>query len=123
MGEELSGKENEALPTQCSMLAVFPEDTQVPLLVVQTLWQLDEVETLSESALRTVARGVRVELLALGQVQTSGSVAYTGPELPKSVGLALDGLADGKAQVAPHVVEVSAPSSEPSMPPIRRATA
>ena len=39
------GGENSQLAERCTMLAVFPEDSQVPLAVVAQLWGVDEVET------------------------------------------------------------------------------
>jgi len=38
-------QENAGLSERCAMLAVFPEDSQVPLAVVGQLWGLDELET------------------------------------------------------------------------------
>ena len=38
-------EQDAALAERCTMLAVFPEDSQVPLSVVGQLWGTDEVET------------------------------------------------------------------------------
>ena len=50
----------DELKTRCAMLAVFPEDTEVPLVVVGQLWGTDEVET--EEAVTELAAWNLVEV-------------------------------------------------------------
>merc|ERR1711939_196428 len=38
-------EEDEALATRCTMLGIFPEDTNVPLQQLSELWGTDEAET------------------------------------------------------------------------------
>ena len=44
--DEIEQHEDEQLARRCTMLAALPEDTPVPLDVLQLLWGLDEVDTL-----------------------------------------------------------------------------
>ena len=61
---------DEELATRCTMCAVFPEDTEVPLEILSDLWGTDEAETREvverlggEHLVELVADGARIRLL------------------------------------------------------------
>ena len=61
---------DEELATRCTMCAVFPEDTKVPLEILSGLWATDEAETREvverlggEHLVELVADGARIRLL------------------------------------------------------------
>ena len=67
---DVLAERDEELATRCTMCAVFPEDTEVPLEVLSDLWGTDEAETRevverlgAEHLLELVADGARIRLL------------------------------------------------------------
>ena len=67
---EFLAETDEELATRCTMCAVFPEDTDVPLEILSDLWSTDEAETREvverlggEHLVELVADGARIRLL------------------------------------------------------------
>ena len=67
---EFLAETDEELATRCTMCAVFPEDTEVPLEILSDLWSTDEAETREvverlggEHLVELVDDGARIRLL------------------------------------------------------------